>query len=811
LFHIFTLKKNAALVSSGNAVQHAEFMKHLILLISLLTSFHIAAQTPATQTIRGVVQDKLTGQILPGASITVPDTKIGAVSDENGAFVLKDIPIGRTGIRCQLIGYEPFSQDGIILTSTREVFLEISLNAGTIKGEEIVVSAAKNAFEAVNPLSVVSTRSFVAEETDRIPAGINDPGRVALSFPGVKQGPDETENTIIVRGNSPVGILWRVEGIDMPNPNHFALIGSSVGGVNVFSAQLLARSDFSSGGMAAEYGNAISGAFDIHFRQGNLEKREHRVRIGLIGLDFATEGPLKKGSSSYVLNYRYSTLGLLSKFGFYLVGERTTNDFQDLSFNLAFKTKNPKLKATVFGIGGLSLEEYLPVANAADRDPKVFNNREFQHKPAKMGALGTTLTYLPDSRSYLKAVVALIGSEIRRENDTLDATGTHFRYHTEQFTDRRLSASLTYNIRFNEKIGFKTGLIAHQVFFDFTRDVIQLRSINNISNIERGGSVSGNGNTQILQQYAQGIFKLTPRLTANIGYHFLQLNVNKSRSMEPRASLQYAIANNQRISLAYGLHGQTLPLMTYFFRDSTGSFVNRDLKLMKTDHLVLAYHIFTESRMKISFETYAQKIRNVPVIPDPANNYWMLNNTNGYPIFKVVSEGRGVNYGLDVAVEKMFTRSYYVLVTGSLLGAKFQPFNGKTYNSRWASGFTSSLTAGKEFNFRKGRVLQIGGRFLWSGNAPYTPYDPVQSQIQGTYVASDAINSARIPNYFRLDTRVQYRYNAPRLAGSISLDIQNVLNRINATGVGYDADTNSTYIQYRGGGFVPVLAFQFDF
>ncbi|MFM8484713.1 MAG: carboxypeptidase-like regulatory domain-containing protein, partial [Bacteroidota bacterium] len=220
MFHIFTLKKNSALVVPDKAVQHADFMKHLTLVLFLFTAWHLSAQTPATQTIRGIVQDKLTGQSLPGATLTIPDTKIGAVSDENGAFVLKDIPIGRTGIRCQLIGYEPYSLDGIILTSTREVFLEISLNAGSIKGEEVVVSAAKNAFEAVNPLSVVSTRSFVAEETDRIPAGINDPGRVALSFPGVKQGPDETENTIIVRGNSPVGILWRVEGIDMPNPNH---------------------------------------------------------------------------------------------------------------------------------------------------------------------------------------------------------------------------------------------------------------------------------------------------------------------------------------------------------------------------------------------------------------------------------------------------------------------------------------------------------------------------------------------------------------------------------------------------------------
>jgi hypothetical protein len=684
----------------------------------------------------------------------------------------------------------------------------------------VVVSAAKNAFEAVNPLSVVSTRSFTAEETDRIAAGINDPGRVALSYPGVKQGPDETENTIIVRGNSPVGILWRVEGIDIPNPNHFALIGSSVGGVNIFSAQLLARSDFSSGGMAAEYGNAISGAFDMHFRQGNFEKKEHRVKVGIIGLDFATEGPIQKGKSSYLVNYRYSTLGLLSKLGFNLVGERVTNDFQDVSFNVAFKTKNPKIKGTVFGIGGLSLEEYLPVTEALKRDSSKFDHRNYQHKPAKMGALGTTWTYLPNSKSYLKAVVALIGSDIRRENDTLSAQNGHYRYNTEQYTDRRVSASLTYQTKLSDKMTFKTGLIGHQVFFDFFKNNNPVKSVVNINEIERGVSVKGRGNTQTFQHYAQAILTLSPTVTANVGYHFTQLNANKTRSFEPRLSVQYAPAQNQKLSFAYSLQGQTLPLMAYYFTDSTGKFINKDLKMLKTHHAVLAYHLFTQNKMKVSIETYLQKLLNVPVAADGQNNYWMLNNTYGYPLFKAVSAGTGLNYGVDAAVEKLFSNSYFFLVTGSVFKSTFTPLpsssgsaiSKKTYNTRWAANFTSSMTFGKEFNIAKGRVFQVGGRFLFSGGGRYTPFDPVLSKQVGTYSPlRDADNTGQLPNYYRLDARLQYRYNAKKLAGSISLDLQNALNHINASGVSYDAKTNTTKVEHRGGGLIPVLAFQFDF
>lgn len=786
-------------------------MKIKLLSFCLLFSISVAAQH-ATQKIRGIVQDKQTKQTLVGANIVVNKTNLGAVSDENGAFVIENIPVGRVSLKCQFVGYEPFAIDDILLSSTKEVYLEIELKAGNIEVGEVVVSAAKNAFEAVNPLSVVSTRSFTAEETDRIAAGINDPGRVALSFPGVKQGPDETENAIIVRGNSPVGILWRVEGIDIPNPNHFALIGSSVGGVNVFSAQLLARSDFSSGGMAAEYGNAISGAFDMHFRHGNFQKKEHRVKIGIIGLDFATEGPIEKGKSSYLINYRYSTLSVLSKLGFNLVGERVTNDFQDLSFNVAIKNKNPKFKTTVFGIGGLSLEEYLPVDEAAKRDPSVFDNRNYQHKPAKMGAVGTTLTYLPNNKSYLKAVVALIGSDIRRENDTIGETNVHFRYNTEQYTDLRISASLTYNSKLSDKTTLKSGLIAHQIFFEFFKNNNPVKSQVNINQIERGVSVQGSGNTQTIQQYTQIISQLTPKLLANIGYHFTQLNANNTHSFEPRLSLQYQAAQNQRISLAYSLQGQTLPLMAYYFKDSLGNFINKDLKMLKTHHAVLAYHLFTQNKMKISIETYVQKLFNVPVSVEPNNNYWMLNNTNGYPLFKAVSEGKGLNYGLDAAVEKLFANSYFLLVTGSIFESTFQPFNQKTYNSRWASRFSSSMTFGKEFNINKGRVIQVGGRFLFSGGARYTPLDPVLSKKEGTYVPlKDAENTAHVPNYYRLDTRIQYRYNAKKLAGSISLDIQNALNHINATGVAYEASSNSTVVQYRGGGLIPVLAFQFDF
>jgi len=266
-----------------------------LIYIFLLIHLSVFGQS-STQNIRGLVKDKQRNTALPGATILleINQEKRATISDEKGEFILQNVPAGRYQLHISFIGYEPKVTESFLLQSTKESYLEIELTEGSITANEVVVTANKNAFEPLNELSAVSTRSFTAEETERIPAGINDPGRVVLSYPGVQISADDNENQIVVRGNSPVGILWRLEGIDIPNPNHFAVIGSSGGGITVFSAQLLAKSDFNTGGFAAEYGNALSGAFDIHFRAGNEHKREHRIKVGLLGLDFSTEGPLKK-------------------------------------------------------------------------------------------------------------------------------------------------------------------------------------------------------------------------------------------------------------------------------------------------------------------------------------------------------------------------------------------------------------------------------------------------------------------------------------------------------------------------------------
>ncbi|MCB0703922.1 MAG: TonB-dependent receptor [Saprospiraceae bacterium] len=793
-------------------------MKQLFILFCLAMPFGVMGQQ--SQTVSGRVTDKITQQTIVGATVIInSEAGLATFTDENGSFEIREVPVGRQTISVNYLGYQNYQSEGFVLNSAKAVYLEIELLESTIDLSEVVVSAGSNVNTPINELSVVSTRSFSADETDRIAASVNDPGRLALAYPGVAQGSDDNENDIIIRGNSSFGMMWRLEGIDIPNPNHFARPGTSGGGITVFSAQLLSRSDFSTGGMPAEYGNAISGVMDVHFRKGNMTDRQHRVKVGLLGIDLATEGPIKKGASSYLVNYRYSTLGILTNLGIYLVGERVTNEFQDLSFNVVL-TANEKSRLSFFGLGGLSQEHYNPVAKISERDSTDASHWEDRIRDSNMGAVGTTYTRFINKKSYFKAAVALMGSQIEFYYDVLDQMDNRSNYHDERHNESRLVSSFTYNWKVTENFRVKTGLLYNYILnYDFYKKTIQRQDISNVLVENANLAINGSGSTSTIQYYVQGSQNLGSRTSLNVGGHFLYLPLNDTYSVEPRVSLRVRLNTQQTVSFAYGLYSKILPMAAYFYQvqDTVGSqiqtsYPNLGLPLIKSQHLVLSYDYATATGLRFSAEMYYQRLFNVPISGDSTDLYWMLNERSSFPETDVESGGKGENYGLDLAVEKFFSSKVFFLLTGSFFQSWFYPKDGNRYPTTFANDFVSALTLGREFSFKKDRTLQAGFRVLFNGGNRYTPLDEAASLISGTYVGDESqTNSARIPNYFRIDARIAYRFNRPNLAGNLSLDIQNVLNYKNPSGIGYSSDTHTLFFRNHTSGLVPVLAMQVDF
>lgn len=794
-------------------------MKHLfVFVLCFFFGLQLFCQDQ-TQSVRGVVKDKISEQGLIGVTVVLDkNSEIGAITDINGRFELENVPIGRQQLKVSYVGYQTIVTEGIIINSNRVEDIEVFMQAGVmINNVEIVADGNANA--PINELAVVSARSFSVEETERMPAGVNDMGRMALSYPGVQQGSNDTENDIIIRGNSSVGILWRLEGMDIPNPNHFARPGTSGGGITLFSAQLLTRSDFYTGGMPAEFDNALSGAFDVHFRKGNKVEKQHRVRIGLLGLDFATEGPIKKNKSSYLVNYRYSTLGLLNTFGFELIGERVSNNFQDLSFNVALAGKDPSVEWTIFGVGGFSEEHFSPKPTE-ERELGISNHWEDRFNDSSTGIIGATYRKLLNDKSYIKGTTTVMSGFVGRTYDTLDVANNRYRYNTEEYLDSRVSTAWSLWYELNPQWKIKTGAIAHGIQYKFFRESRARSSATNIESLNADLDLNGGGFGFIGQAYALAQHSIRQNLHVNFGLHGIALGLNNTGAIDPRLSLKWDIAHNQKLGLALGRHSQMLPLAAYFYEEpvsenSTETFrPNFNAPFMHANHYILSYTYVTKRFLKFNAEIYYQQLSNVPVRKDDiGDGYWMLNNQSDFPAFQTISEGGGENFGLDLAVEKFFSNKIYFLFTGSFFESNSIFADGSKHPTRFSTKWSSSFTLGKEFEFKKGGALQIGARALYNGGYRYTPFDPNLSAASRQYVPlANSFYAAQVTPYSRVDSRIAYRYNKKRFSGSISLDIQNLTNTKNLKGVSYNAELNELDFRvFDGGDFIPVLSFVFDF
>ncbi len=634
--------------------------KHLFLPFFLVfcLSFQLKAQTP-TQVIKGTVIDKDTRQPLIGATIQIVDSDpiIGTATDIDGNFRLNTVPVGRQQIKCSSTSYEFYLSDYIIVNSAKEVTLNIEMIETAYMAEEVVVVARKHSNEALNELSIVSSRSFSAEETQRYAASANDPSRMSMGFPGVQPSRD-SRSDIIIRGNSGIGLLWRLEGIDIPNPNHFARRGSSGGGITIFSVSMLANSDFSTGAFPAEYGNAFSGIFDIKLRNGNQENREYSFRAGMLGLDFSTEGPFKKGRSSYLVNYRYSTLGLLNQMGIYLVNPRTDNIFQDLSFKLFFPSKDNKSILSIWGIGGKSKEFERAID---DLDTKsTYNERLTRDFQTDMGAIGATYTYLIDDKSYIKSSVAAMGQKIIFKNDTLNLERTATTVNDEEYTNIRFSLTSYYNRKLSAKTTFKVGLFLNSINYDLNHKDIDTEDVGYITWLNQ------QGNTVLIQPYVQFRFQLSPKWTVNAGAHAMFLTLNNTNSIEPRLGIKYQITPKNSLGLAYGLHSRMVPIGSYFTQLDgplgTISQPNINLELIKSHHIILAFDQNFAKNMRFHLEAYYQSLFDVPVGIESNSTYSVLNEIDGFATQALNSQGTATNYGLDISVEKYFNQGAFFLV-----------------------------------------------------------------------------------------------------------------------------------------------------
>lgn len=776
-----------------------------------------------TQTIRGIIVDKQAETPLIGATVQVLnlESAIGATTDVEGAFVLSKVPVGRQTLRISYLGYETQTIPNVLVNAGKEVLLSLKMEESYTAMAEVVVVAKVNKDKAINDLATVSARQFNTEEVSRYSGGRGDVGRLVANFAGVAASND-ARNDIIIRGNAPTGVLWRMEGIPIPNPNHYSSLGTTGGPVSALNPNMIGNSDFLTSAFPAEYGNATAGVFDINLRKGNRDRFEYMGQIGAFtGMEAAVEGPLRKGKGSFVVAYRHSfaEIALLAGLN---VGTTATPKYKDLTFNVDFgSTKAGSFN--VFGIAGHSNIDFL----GADIDTTDLfaNPNENAYNISKFGVIGLKHNLLVNSHAYIRTVISASHSgnsydtedlimtdeqgKLLQTNDVLDAGNT-------------LRLSSFYNDKISRRFTLRTGILLQRQHLDtYVKTRVNTPDLDGDGRPDLFTQRDFDGNFQQAEAYAQTQWRILERLTLNTGLHALYFDKTEDFAVEPRVAINWQLAPKSTLNLGYGLHNQTQPIPVFLFRerqaDGTALETNTDLNFTRSQHFVLGWDYKPASSWRIKAETYFQYLSEIPV--EQTSSSFALLNAGADFVFpeknNLVNEGTGTNVGVELTAEKFFSHGWYSLLTLSIFDSKYKGSDGIERSTAFDGGYVANMLAGREFKIgRSGRrVLTIDTKLTAAGGRPYTPVDLEASKLADREIRiEEQAFSLRLDDYFRWDLKFGMRINSPKrkLSQSFFLDFQNVTNNQNVFAIRYNTVRNEVGKTYQIG-FFPDLMYRIEF
>lgn len=775
----------------------------LLIFVLVFRLFSFAQEI--TQTIKGKVYDSEMEMGLPGATIVIPgsDPLIGVTTDSEGYFRLEKVPVGRVDLQISFIGYESYFVSELLVSSGKEINLNIPLKESVEYLDEVVIKADIQKEKPLNSMATVSARTFTVEQAQRFAGGMDDPSRLVSSTAGVTPSTVEN-NEIIIRGNAAKGILWRLEGVEIPAPNHLAGMFSGGGIITMFNSNMLANSDFFTGAFPAEYGNALSGVFDINLRNGNQDKREYALQAGSYGIDLAAEGPIKKGKqASYLINYRYSTFGILKSLLPQVTG---LPDFTDLSF----KVNIPTSKAGTFSlwsINGMGKIDFEPQKNPEEWTTNYDAYNYDIHYD--LTASGLNHRIIVGKKSYLFSSLSFSASRYTNNNSYLRSNLDEVPVSDQNEVNSRLSLSSYLNHKFNSRHTNRTGIVLSRLAFNYdvkgNSDVANSNTYDFLVN-DKGLSASA-------QLYSQSKYFINEKLNVNAGLHLLYFAFNKKFTAEPRVGFNWNFAPAHTFSLGYGRHSRIEPLRIYLMETETPGGMeelNKDLRITKAHHFVLGYDWNISNNTHLKIEPYYQLLFDVPVIVD--SSFSMINyKSEMFFTGQLVNDGTGRNVGVDITFERFLNKGYYYMLTASAFDSKYVGGDGIERNTRYNQNFVFNLLGGKEWQVRQNNIFSLNGKFTVLGGQRYAPVD-VESSNTSQFVIYDnsRIYEEQAPTNYYIDISLNYRINRQKCAHTIILQAKNLLMQKEFLGHAYNYKTN-TVEPYELAIIFPYLSYKIEF
>lgn len=778
----------------------------------------------AQQTIKGKVVDSESKFPLPGVNVLIisDTTKVyGAATDPNGQFKISGVPVGRQQIKLSFIGYNPQVLT-IEVNQGKEVVLNIELEESAEVMDEVKIVAPDNK-EVNNEMAVVSAQQFSVEETNRYAGSRGDPARMASNFAGV-QGANDSRNDIVIRGNSPLGVIYRVEGITIPNPNHFSIAGSSGGPVSILNNKSLANSDFFTGAFPSEYGNSTAGVFDLKLRAGNNEKFEFSGQFGFLGTELLAEGPLsKKHRSSFLAMYRYSTVSLFSALGIN-IGTSAVPKYQDFAVKFNFPLNNGGNLA-LWGLGGNSKIDIL-ISNQKDTSEVDLygENTKDQYFATQMYVGGLTYTHPINENTYLKSSFTASLDQQNSMHDTISRIITpegtfeltdKNRYMAYEFRVMRFSNATSVNRKIGKKDVVKLGYVADYALFNLHDSVTTNSALQTYR-----FRFNTDGSYVMLQPYLSWKHKFSEKLVLTAGLSSLYMSVGNAFSpIEPRLGLKWDVSKKGSLSFGLGRHSQAQPLYTYYYLNPGNSAPhNTNVGLTYSNHIVLGYSHKFNRKLGAKVETYYQALSNIPVETHPSA-FALTNAGGGFSrLFPdtLQNTGTGYNYGIEFTLQRYFSKNWHAMFTGAVYNSRYTPSDGIERNTTYNGNFALNLLAGKEFAIKERKTFGIGVKVTSAGGQRYGDVDTAASNLQGEVIYLDKnYNEYQFRNYFRADLKLTYKANAKKVTHEIGVDLVNILNTKNILSLTYapvpgNPTANPVRENYQLG-FLPIFYYRIDF
>jgi hypothetical protein len=794
---------------------HFYFMMQLrsFLLFILALMFHGIDAQEYVQEIRGIVTDMHTEIPLPGATVVITSLgdHRGVATDAHGRFNLSQVPVGRHSIEVSFIGYRPYRVSNFIVSSGREVFLEIKLEESLLQIEEVTIRPVVNKENPLNEMATVSARMFTIEETDRFSGSLGDPARMASNYAGVGTLNDQS-NDIVIRGNSPFGLLWMLEGVDIPNPNHFGAIGATGGPIGMLNNNTLNNSDFLTGAFPAQYGNALSGVFDLSMRQGNTTRYEFLGQVAFNGFEAGIEGPISREKhTSFLANYRYSTLGVLDLvYGIEKLALIAVPYYQDFNFNATlYRGKAGRISLfSLLGYSHISFDD-------ANKDPDSWEHEMYGLDSRVQNLSGTVgLTHSVNFGERVRLVTSLattgiwenfVADSMTRDNPVLSPQQRTSNHEKSFF----IASRGTWKINAGNILG--AGITLQPMQYGFLDSLYRTGASGFVTRVNLSG------NYMLAKGYIQWKHNFTDDLSLSSGMNIMHFSASDDLSIDPRAGLRWAFRRRQALSLAGGLHGHLAPRVFYVYQDpgNEGPGGN-NLGFTRSLHLVAGYDVKLDEDTRLKIEAYKQYHFNVPVSETTPG--WSLLNFGAewidfiIPSDRLTNKGTGDNYGIELTLEKFFSRDYYYLLTASLFDSKYTGFDGISRNTAFNSNYIFNALAGKEFRIKNRNVLSIDSKIVWAGGKRFIPFT---SQIAGPGMHIriddwDAAYAERMADYFRINIRIGYRVNRASTTHELVADLYNITNRKNIFFTYFDAVSGNTKTHYQFP-FMPVMLYRVQF